>query len=450
MKASSRTIAVIAALGFAAAGIGFLVGKGSLEPGADQAGGKGDDVGRTPATAAEFDFAAPRELATLRQAAAEALELGMERLKSGDLLSALSVLVDIEDEVARKEAYFELIAQLDGAQLGELIELIRGASEDSSGEAGEVMELLFDDITDAFALFDRWVELDIDAVAAFVTDTAKPGQDYGLDVNVMFSALSLAFIAQRDPARARGLLDTFSGDESPWGENSGLVAEAIVAFGTSLGDPALGVRTYLESMDDDSDGPDMDDMFEMLGSRVGEALPEVLGIADTERRDDALEDLFQAWGDSDPAAALAAAEGLEASDIRTEVVDEILERYIQTDPDGATAYVEALPEGPARDKLISRLASDWIQVDPGQALAWVGRTLGDRAVASTIALDADELSPEVGLALVSEMTPEGREVFFRQTSFGDNDHFFWRWARSDPELGSDLDGRNRSGREPKG
>jgi hypothetical protein len=333
-------------------------------------------------------------------------------------------LFTIEDEETRREAYFELIARMDGPQLREIVEGIEQAIASEDEQMQEQLGELFDDFGDALMLFDRWAELDPDGVADSVIN-APSSSDDDEDEFVIFRAISLAFLARRDPDRATEIAAGVDFDMGFFGND----LTKIVGFGIGLGDPARGVREMATL--DEGGGPDLDDLFEAVGSRAGEALPELLNLPTGDPREEALGDLFDAWGEAAPDAALAAARGLADAEERDQAIGRVLEQLAETEPRAAIAEALTLADADRREDVLFDIAETWAEREPAASLQWLAENVGDEAVAELIERDSESLPPDIAMRTIMDLSPEARAEFVRSSDFSESDHFIQRIATAD-------------------
>lgn len=354
-----------------------------------------------------------RELPELRPEAAAALKTALDLAAASDLIGALKLVVSIKNKVARAEAVLGLIARLDAAQLGALMPLVMSAGQSEGGE--EDLRFLFDDELVYFALFDRWAEVDPDGVEThLLSGGVAPESKSGM----MMRALPLMSIAQRDPDRAIALLDKLRAGLT--GDKDGKFAKRLGEFvmaGIAASDPGRAMRMLRDQKVDFAEYGFFAGLFGSPGVRVGEMLGELLQLPAGQSRQTVMDNLFYFWGDKDPQAALAAANQLSEDDGREHIVAQVLESYAKSDPEAAGAYLNSLEPGDERDRLATQLVGEWMkQGDPGAALAWAETNLDTSGFLAAISGGGRLVAPEVGMAILSEMDPETRALFFRGTA----------------------------------
>lgn len=418
-------IAVVAAVGLAAGAGGFLVGKNLLDP---PPAPRAEDVAPSKSEPDATGPGALRAPSTLSPEAAEVFEAALAIARAGDAMAALRRLFDIDDEIARKQAVNDLILQLDAASIGALMGVAMRMVEDDDVAYGDEVELIMDNMGDALALFDRWAELDIDAVAEF---TMRLGDEEG-DESSFFRYFALAIIASRDRGRAAGIAEEI-GLKPGLGDDQGAILKMVVALGEASRDPAAGARALLESLDPE-EASGLDVLFNTLGPRVGEVLPTILQLPPGEVRYEALGELFARWGRTDPQAALVAAGALGEGDDRDEILNAVMDGYAALDPQAALDYADSLPAGEQRDAVIAVVIDSMMDRDPGLALARADTRLDPDAMGELVARYSSDVSAEVGTAIVSEMGEGARAAFLEATDLGDDDHFLWKLAADDAPL----------------
>ena len=220
---------------------------------------------------------------------------GAEAISGGGPMAALAMIQDIADPGERQQALVEMIGQLDAAGVAGFLEQLITVGKDS--DQG------FDDGWGMMALFcltDRLVQLDQEEAASIALRLMEGGaEDSDMDMSEeIVSILVTAFVAQRDVGRARDLYAEMKLANPDLGDEF----LSIIYVGSALDDPAAALRRYLEEGGDD--GSDIDPVFELAGSRVGETLDGVLAVEASELRLDLIGRLFDAWAESDPHEAL--------------------------------------------------------------------------------------------------------------------------------------------------
>src|SRR5260370_1237959 len=80
-------------------------------------------------------------------------------------------------------------------------------------------------------------------------------------------------------------------------------------------------------------------------------------ISSLQFRQQALYALLAHWGETDPKAAMAAADATPGKAIRDQAIVTVLGAWAQKDPDGALAWVKQLPRSPLLDQAIQTIIS---------------------------------------------------------------------------------------------
>ena len=140
--------------------------------------------------------------------------------------------------------------------------------------------------------------------------------------------------------------------------------------------------------------------------------------------------LAEAWSRSDPAAALAWAEGLHGA-TRTRAQSEIMRQLAQRDPAQAALELEQLESPSLRQELAKSIADAWAGRDRDAAVAWVREELEGRAREESYAellrnhIQSTDFDSEFGL--LKEMADGSPEAGWGHYQFANE------WARRDPQ-----------------
>jgi hypothetical protein len=112
-------------------------------------------------------------------------------------------------------------------------------------------------------------------------------------------------------------------------------------------------------------------------SQIRETLAEVEAMKDYRLRSQLRGMLLSRWGESDPKAALAYAQGLGSSMENLGEIRSVMRSWGAKDFPAAKAWLEGLPAGPLRNDVLESLAFGLAQKDPAAALSLARSLPGD-------------------------------------------------------------------------
>jgi len=104
-------------------------------------------------------------------------------------------------------------------------------------------------------------------------------------------------------------------------------------------------------------------------SQISQALAQVEALKDDGERISVRLKLLARWGESDPKAAFAYAQGLKGNEGKQEALAAVLDSFADKDPEGAIRCVTQLPAGDERNEAMKALVGSLAQSDPAKAIA---------------------------------------------------------------------------------
>ncbi|MFT5110427.1 MAG: hypothetical protein ACI8XO_004448 [Verrucomicrobiales bacterium] len=379
------------------------------------------------------DLVSPNELSALPESIGELVEQALVLLE-GDPFAAFALLQGIESESDHAQAIVALVGQMDAAQLGTLVAAFTTAAEND-----EVVEDLFRNALAPIAIFERWAELDSDAVVDFVEIPIDSNSGGGsMQMPIILRALSLAFVAQRDPDRAFAAADKLReqlGKLEGAGTNAGMMVDMFIGVGMAISDPVASLRTMRERGASLEAIGEADPIFEMTGPRGAEMLAEVLQYPEGLDRNDILAELYLSWGAYDLSPALASIDGLPDGAEKSALIERAMQGAIVRDPSHAAQYIDSLPEGEARTRMAKNIVEHWSGEAPVEALNWARENLDDDTFVSQLRGAAPVLPVAEAKVFVEQLSDQARAQFFALDGWYESNHFTLRMIREDPRAG---------------
>ncbi len=226
------------------------------------------------------------------------------------------------------------------------------------------------------------------------------------DRNAALAAVIEA-IGRSDPSRATGLLESVQEPvlrsrlaanivETWAGSHPDAAARWLVADGARYLDPAASAVPLMRALAQwsafDPEGatkfaadqpPDRGPMARSLGlaslawgqkdPAAALAWVETLPAADA-RRELVVQSVWQGWTDRNPAQAAAALgqQLYNGGRLPAELAGTVAKAWASTDPNASAQWAVTLPPGPARRNALYQVAAIWTQTDPGGASRWAG------------------------------------------------------------------------------
>lgn len=425
---------VLLAAALLAGAIGYSVGR-PADP-SHSPGGAQPDRGRPRPARTLEQLAEPNQISELPKSVASIVERALIELEE-DPFAALAALEEIDDEADQALAIMTLVGQMDGAQLGALVEGIAAAQDGDPHH--EQFERLFRSPFAPVAIFERWAQLDPDAVVTFVQTPFDLGRGMGaMEMPFMLRALSLAFVAQRDPERAFGAADKLRealAKIEGAGPEAGMMVDMFIGVGMAVSDPVNSLRTMRERGSPIEIVLEADPLFEMAGPRGGEMLAEVLQFPAGEERDELLLELYGSWGHFDLQIALDSIDDLPEGSDKEKLAARAMRGALKRDPAAVAHQIGLLTEGKERDDLTRRVVERWANHEPVEALAWARQNMDEEQYVNHLRSAAAQLPVEAGRAFVEALSDESRERFFSRGGSIDSGHFAMRLIGEDPQVG---------------
>jgi len=359
---------------------------------------------------------------------------------AGDLMGALRSAMSIRDEALQDQVVIELIGGFGKSEMSVLMaELL---VED--GENRQVFGDLADSGFSLFLVLDRWAEVDPDGIESFLLSTdgvPKKGSEKNK------RALSLMMMAMRDRERAVALLDEIrsTGSGEKW-EAYVTRLEGFLAAGIASADPVGALDMLIESGTSFDSMRYLSGLVHSPGVRVEEMFGKAMQVPEGLGRNELLIEIFTAWRETDPEAALAAVDQVTQAEGREAILETVLDGLAATNPQAGGDFLESMAEGSDRDLHARKFVSQWVKVgDPVAALRWAEENLLGSGYMEAVDESTRVLPPEIAQAIISAMdeelrsqilTPDGASSFSEPTpvsptrfvSFPDS---LTRWAESD-------------------
>ena len=425
------TIAGFGSICLLAGALGYLVGRPETNGHGEAAEERLEAVLGTGVAEPAADLVRIRDVSKLRPAIAAAVEAALEGM-GGDPFAALASLRALEDDADRAEAIFELIGRMDAGQLRVLVTGLAAAGEGSP--QAELLNEMFSSPFAPIAMFDRWAQLDPEAMIAFAV---SPVEQVGrFEMPMLMRALAIAFIAQRDPDRAFEAADQLANDPLLQGDDAGaeaaMMIESVIGIGMAVSDPVASMRKMRERGLSVEAMRGIDPIFEMAGPHGAGVLEEIMLFPAGEGRSGLLGELFQAWGKYDLPLALASIANLPEGEDRTALMDGALRGAAQGDPAEAARMLHLLPGGEIREQAAEHIVEQWSMSEPVDALRWARENLPEMEFVRQLQQASERLPPSAAQDLVEGLSDEVRAQYFSETRISDPDHYVMRMVRDDP------------------